>query len=284
MPVLNVITGPQDGLLQASRTIVERCSQFPEVIATIPRFAELASGLQSLITRIDAAIIAKQTSRHTSNVTNEKNGRIATLIEALHGVAVVIIDMAAEEKNKDWDATANRALRTKMKPASEEGQLAIANEFVAFLKTIDDKLLTHYGIDAVEIAGLDQQIKDIAAWRLKKEVIIDQKSLDNGTLASLFQQLKDEKEKMNRLSERFATKAPEFYAMYQKAQTVNLKSGKKATLVKKEKVPQPPQTLIAKVKKGATKKKKASTNGSIATNINNLTETAEKMVLPIPQS
>ena len=284
MAVSNVITGPQDGLLQASRTIGERCSQFPEVIATIPRFAELSSGLQALITRIDAAVIAKQTSRHTSNVTNEKNGRLATLIDALHGVAVVIVDMAAEEKNKDWDATAKRALKTKMKPASEEGQLAIANEFVAFLKTIDAKLLTHYGIDAVEIAGLDQQIKDIAAWRLKKEVIIDQKSLDNGTLASLFQQLKEEKEKMNRLSERFATKAPEFYAIYQKAQTVNLKSGNKATRAKKEKVVKTPQTLIAKVKKGATKKKKALANGSIANNINNFTETAEKMVLPMPQS
>jgi hypothetical protein len=125
MAVLNVITGPQSGLLQASRTIGERCSQFPEVIAMIPRFAELASGLQSIITRIDAAVIAKQTSRHTSGVTNEKNGRLATLIDALHGVAVVVIDMAAEEKNKDWETTAKRALKTKTKSASEEGQLAI---------------------------------------------------------------------------------------------------------------------------------------------------------------
>jgi hypothetical protein len=140
--------------------------------------------------------------------------------------------------------------------------------------------LRHYGIDATEIAGLDQQIKDIAAWRLKKEVIVDQKSLDNNTLALLFQQLKDEKEKMDRLSSRFTTKAPEFYAVYQKAQTVSTKSGSKTTRAKKEKAPAQPQTVIAKGKKGAAKKK-SRTNGTIATTTNIPAETAEKMLLPV---
>ena len=134
MAVSNVITGPQNGLLQASRTIGERCSQFPEVIATIPRFAELSGGLQSLITRIDAAVIAKQTSRHTSNVTNEKNGRLATLIDALHGVAVVIIDMAAEEKNSDWDTTAKRALKTNIKPSEVEDEIKKIKEAIILKK------------------------------------------------------------------------------------------------------------------------------------------------------
>jgi hypothetical protein len=234
MAVLNVITGPQDGVLKASRTMDERCTQFAGVIVAVPRFGELSAQMKGLIGQIDAAIIAKQASRHTTHVTTEKNARILTFIDDLDDVANVVVDMADEAKNLDWQTIATRSLKTKTKSMSEEGLLAVASEFANFLKALDSKALTRYGIEASEVASIEAQITDIKVWRLKKEVTADQKSLDNDTLASLFKNLKDVKAKMERLSRRFARKSPDFYAAFQKAAVVALRTGSKIVRVKKE--------------------------------------------------
>jgi hypothetical protein len=257
MAVFNVISGPQDALLKASRTMCERCNQYADVVASVPRFQELYVGMGSIIVKIDAAILSKQTSRHTTNVTSEKNNRITTFISSLDALAVVLVDMGVEEKNSDWQNVAARAIKTKTKSLSEEGLMATSMEFVAFLKTIDAKRLLHYGIDAAEISDMEAQIAEIKALRLKKEVTIDQKTLDNTTLATLFVELKDEKAKMERLSNRFAQKAPEFYTAFQKATVVTVKLGIKSALTRKEKTPEQLATIAAQ-KEAITAKKDAS--------------------------
>lgn len=270
MAVLQVITGPQDGLLKSSRTSIERCNQFLTITQTVPRFLELSGQVSALIAQIDAAIVAKQSSRFTANVTNEKNSRIATFIEALNTTATIVIDLAIENKNKIWEDTAKRAVKNKTKSMSEEGLMAMGTEFINMLRTIDVASLNHFGIDDDEIVALEDQIKDVNAWRLRKEVTVDQKALDNELLASLFQSLKSEKEKMDRLSERFVNKSPEFYAAYQKASAIDLKTGSKTTRAKKD------PTLLPKTK---TKKSK----GNSATNGNNPTEASSNTVLTTTQ-
>jgi hypothetical protein len=255
MAVLNVINGPQDGLLKAARTMGERCIQYTEVVATVPRFQELAKGLNALIGRIDTAIMAKQSSRHTGNVTTEKNSRILNFMASLDDLANVIVDMAVEEKNSDWQNIATRALKSKTKAMSEEGLMAVASEFVAFLKTIGPKLMAHYGVEAAEITVMEEQIAEIKTLRVKKEVTVDQKSLDNNTLAGLFRELKNEKAKMERLSNRFAQKAPEFFAAFQKASVVTLKLGVKMARTKKDMTPE--EEAAAQLKKAQSKSKKA---------------------------
>ncbi len=264
MAVLNVLTGPQDAILKAARTMDERCTTFADVVGTIPRFKELAVHFNGLIARIDAAIMAKQSSRYTTNVTSEKNNRILAFLNDLDGLAMVVADMATEEKKVDWETTANRALKTKTKTLSEEGLIVVATEFVAVVKTIEQKLLDHYGIDAEELTSVEQEIADIKALRVKKEVTVDQKSLDNSTLANLFKELKDQKAKMVRLSSRFVKKSPEFYAAFQKAAEETLKLGVKTTKAEKEKTPEDlavetaKKSVVAAKKEAAMAKKEAT--------------------------
>jgi hypothetical protein len=254
MAVVNVLSGPQDALLKASRTMDERCITYSEVVGTNPRFKQLSVNFGGLIVRIDAAIMAKQSSRHTTNVTSEKNNRISTFVGDLDSLAMVVVDMAAEEKKSDWATMANRALKTKTKGLSEEGLMAVSVEFIALVKTIEPKLLDHYAIDTEEIAAMEQEIADIKALRLKKEVTVDQKSLDNTTLANLFKALKEQKTKMVRLSERFAKKSPEFYAAFQKASEETLKLGVKTAKTEKEKTPE--ELAVDVAKKGVVIAKK----------------------------
>jgi hypothetical protein len=254
MATLNVLTGPQDAALTSSRTMRQRCIQYPEAVATMPRFQSLSIRLDNVIVRIDAAVIAKQSSRHTKNVTDEKNNRITAFMGDLDGLAILTSDMANEQNNSDWQTKAERALKTKTKSLSEEGLLAVGTEFMSFVKTVDAKLLADYGIDAAEIADMEAQIEDVKAWRVKKEVIVDQKTLDNSNLANLFKELKDVKATMERLSFRFAKSHPEFYAAFQKASEENLKLGVKTTKTEKEKTPE--QLAVETAKKAVILAKK----------------------------
>jgi hypothetical protein len=256
MAILNVISGPQDGLLKAARTMSERCTQFTEVVASVPRFQELVTGLVDLIARIDAAILAKQSSRFTSNITAVKNNSIASFADELDDLATVILDLTTESNNSDGQSLATRAMRTKTKYLSEEGLLTVAVEFMAFVKTIEPKLLQFHGVDAEEVQSLDVQISDIKTLRVKKEVTVDQKTLDNASVANLFFELKGHKAKMELLSNRFSKKSPEFFAAFQKATVVTLKLGIKTAKSETEKTP---IQLLAKVaKKEATLLQKAA--------------------------
>ena len=257
MANLNVITGPQDALLTSARTINVRCTEFADVVKTNPRFEELAVGFNGLIVRIETAMVAKQSSRHTKNVTNEKNSRIVTFTDDLDNLAIIIADMAYEEKNSDWQTRATRAFKVKTKSLSEESLMSVSTEFIAFVRTIDKKMLTHYGVDDAEITDMETQIVDIKSWRLKKEVTVDQKSLDNATLAGLFKQLKVQKVKMEKVATRFIKKNPEFYAAFQKAAAVTLKLGVKTAKAEKEKTPEQLAVEAAKQAVAVAKKEAA---------------------------
>ena len=234
MSVLKILTLPQDALLTTSRTISERCTQFASDIAPMLRFVNLVEQLKAIIGKIDAAMIVKQASKSTNTVTKQKNDSIEMLLNDLHDLAYVILDMAEQERNEDWAAKAKSATVTKNKTTSEESQLVLANEFIQFVQTIKPELLAYYDIDAAELLSIHQQVKDAYAWRVRKQVTTHQKSLDNSTLAGLFAELKLVKSQMARLISRFKKKSPEFYAAYLKADNKINKTGSKITRNKPE--------------------------------------------------
>ena len=229
-----ILTDKQDALLQTSRLILQRCAQNEVSIATVPRFVELKNDMAVMVDQIDVATEAKESSRSTKDITKQKNTSVADLINYLDELAIIATGIADDKKNNDWSAKAEKALKKNTKTATEEGLVLIARQFSRFLKTIDTEILTHYGIDNDEVLAIDTKIIDINDWRSRKGMATDQKVLDNRTVAELFTKLEEIKGKMDILSARFKTKAPEFLTVYEKAQTISLKAGAKQGRGKKD--------------------------------------------------
>ncbi len=234
MSNVKILTIQQDALLRTVRTIALRCEQNQESVAKVPRFNELVTVLNETIAKIDAAIEAKQESRSTKSVTKQKNEAVTDLIAYVDELATITVTIANNKKNNDWLAKAEKALKKNLKDNSEEGIQLIAREFYRLLQSIDAETLAHYGIDADEVESVDVKIKETVNWRLRKDMATDQKVLDNKTVSQLFAELDAIKSEMDNLSSRFKTKAPDFMAIYDKAQTINQKAGAKQGRSKKD--------------------------------------------------
>ena len=234
MKTQKILTDKHDALLQTGRTILERCTQYPTVTVLVPRFADLIVLMQTAVAQIDAAVVAKQSSRSTKDVTKQKNDGIADLIAFMDELAIIAVDIANYKKNADWTTRAEKALKKNVKDNSEEGILLVAREFALFLRSIGAETLTYFGIEEAEVVEIETKVKDINDWRVRKDLAIDQKSLDNKAVVDLFDKLENIKTQMDNLSGRFVTKSPEFFAAYDKATYVNQKVGAKSNRTKKD--------------------------------------------------
>lgn len=83
MAVIKILSDKQESLLRTCRNMLERCSQNTTETAKVPRFAELVTEMAQLVADIDAAMVAKQTSRNTTKVTEQKNQYVANLVVTL---------------------------------------------------------------------------------------------------------------------------------------------------------------------------------------------------------
>lgn len=259
MAVTKILSEKQESLLRTCRNMLEPCSQKTIETAKVPRFAELVTEMAQLVADIDAAMVAKQTSRDTSKVTEQKNNYVANLVVALDELSRIAETIGTEKNNEIWCNNANKAFRRTTKRVSDETLVMVAREFIQFLKSIDEETLTHYGITADEISEVEKNIQNIKDWRMKKEVAMDQKTLHTTSVATLLNKLDKTKSKMDIIGLRFAKLAPDFYSIYAKSLVINAKAGVKTVRTKKDAVNDFKKNLQTK-KTGKTGKTKAVSN------------------------
>ena len=260
MAVIKILSDKQESLLRTCRNMLERCSQNTTETAKVPRFAELVTEMAQLVADIDAAMVAKQTSRDTTKVTEQKNQYVANLVVTLDELSRLAETIGIEKNNEIWRNNAEKGFRRSTKGISNETLVMVAREFIQFLKSIEEETLAHYGITAVEISEVEKDIQNIKDWRTKKEVAIGQKILDISSLATLLNQLDKIKSKMEIIGLRFAKLAPDFYSIYAKALVLNAKSGVKTARIKKDATAADSKKTLQAKKTAKTEKTKAVRN------------------------
>ena len=229
-----ILTEKQESLLKTCRTVLERCLQNKDDVAKIPRFAELVQSLNAIVVDIDTALAAKESSRDTKTITKLKNDSVDDLIIAVDKLAKVAGLIAKDKHNDEWVSKAKKGLKKHTFKTSPHNLLAMAQGFADFLTAIDADTRTYYGIDADDIADIESYRTQAKNLNLKKELAADQKTLDNQMVATLFDKLTELKLDMDTLSERFEKKAPTFFAVYQTAKIIPIKTGIRGQRAKKE--------------------------------------------------
>jgi hypothetical protein len=251
--VKQILNAVQTVLVRCCATIVDECASFEVNMAKLPRFAELFVEMQDLLDQIDAATDAKYASKDTRPVTAQKNAYIADFIGALDELSALTYLIGTEKGNSEWQTQSEAGLRANTSKAAEETLFAVARLQMTLTRTIDAKILAHYGISEKKLTDFEAKMALIKTGKQLQKAALGQKVASNQTLAELCNKLRKTRDTMTLLAGFFRDDNPDFYAVYMAAQKEEAKPRKKVDEPKSDAL----KTLADADKKESKKDKSA---------------------------
>jgi hypothetical protein len=214
MAEVNLFSIKESNLFNSCKKLVTTSLTYEAVLPKVPYFVVIRDKMNVTIQSITAIEKSHNDNPDTTEVVKEKNDQLSGLMDNVGSLAKTVKVIAINQNDSDGEAKAEKALSPQTRNLAQEIKLQVASEFADYALTIDAALLEQYGITKEELSAIKPKSVAIRAFLIQKDGIVEQKSTNKESLASLLTQLEAGKNEMMALIDRYQSHAPKFVSSF----------------------------------------------------------------------
>lgn len=222
----------QKNRLISYKLVVKVSEDEPEIVATIPLFAEGVVELKGIVSEIDEKSVSQ--NRDLSGITAEKNVHLVDCQNLLYVFAGALYVYGGKKGDKILQGLVNYS-KSKINKLDQQDLVKACRAVLVEVRKLPESELTALGLSQRDVTVFDTATNNLDSKKdTRKGAVIDQKS-DNKVILQLFERANYVKtEILDNLAPQFEWKHPVFYKKYKDASVVHYKHYKKEDKETKE--------------------------------------------------